>query len=514
MSVETPVLPDPYIPGSGTPDFTVGHYDLQLEVKLAANRIAGKARLEGTVLRPAKRIELDLHDLSVSKVTAASESRTVKVAKSAVRRGRLVVDLATRLDAGAPLTLEVTYAGVPKMLDGPWGEIGWEELDDGVLVAGQPNGAATWFPCVDHPSVKSTYHFTVATDAGYLPVCNGLPTGHRRRSSREEWTWELRDPAPTYLVTLQIGRYQLVAVPEHPTGRHRATGSFRQRVQGLVQDLLPGTDGEWRPGHLPKAGEGQQDQSRNEGEGHGEMGLAGVADHEPAPVFLAVSPALQDRALEALRRQTEMMACFSWHFGPYPFDRYTAVVTDDVLEIPLEAASLSIFGANHLTGSWAAERLVAHELAHQWFGNALTLRRWQDIWLHEGFACYSEWLWGAESGHGTLTSLARTAWRGLALKAKDLVVADPGPELMFDDRIYKRGALTLFALNRAVGDEVFTHLIRSWVAEHRHASVDTEMFLDHADRQAEAAGHPAGHARAIMRPWLCEPALPAFPASR
>ncbi|NUL46393.1 M1 family metallopeptidase [Cellulosimicrobium funkei] len=462
MSEETPVLPDPYIPGSGTPDFTVGHYELQLEVKLAANRIAGRARLEGTVLRSAKRIELDLHELSISKVTATSQGRTVKVAKTALRKGRLIVDLAAPLDAGAPLALEITYAGVPQMMTGPWGEIGWEELTDGVLVAGQPNGAATWFPCVDHPSVKSTYHFTVATDAGYLPICNGLPTGHRRRSSREEWTWELRDPAPSYLVTLQIGRYQLVAVPEHPTGRHRAP------------------------------------------------------DDEPdsAPIFLAVSPALQTRALDVLGRQTEMMACFSWHYGPYPFDRYTAVVTDDDLEIPLEAASLSIFGANHLTGSWAAERLVAHEMAHQWFGNSLTLRQWKDIWLHEGFACYSEWLWGAESGHGTLASLARTAWQGLALKAQDLVVADPGPDLMFDDRIYKRGALTLFALNRALGDEVFTDLIRSWVSEHRHSSVDTGMFLDHADRHAEAAGLPAGHARAVLSPWLCEPALPAFPTSR
>ncbi|GAA1133515.1 M1 family metallopeptidase [Citricoccus alkalitolerans] len=497
MSEETPVLPDPYIPGSGTPDFTVGHYELQLEVKLAANRIAGRARLEGTVLRPAKRIELDLHELSVSKVTAASQGRTVKVAKTATRKGRLVIDLAAPLDAGAPLALEVSYAGVPTMLTGPWGEIGWEELTDGVLVAGQPNGAATWFPCVDHPSVKSTYHFTVATDAGYLPVCNGLPTGHRRRSSREEWTWELRDPAPSYLVTLQIGRYQLVAVPEHPTGRHRATDA-----------VVPRQGAGGAPGRSSN-----QTSAQTAGRTPGQMSEP-ASERESAPVFLAVSPALQARAQEVLGRQTEMMACFSWHFGPYPFDRYTAVVTDDDLEIPLEAASLSIFGANHLTGSWAAERLVAHELAHQWFGNALTLRQWKDIWLHEGFACYSEWLWGAESGHGTLASLARTAWQGLALKAQDLVVADPGPALMFDDRIYKRGALTLFALDRALGDEVFTDLIRSWVAEHRHASVDTGMFLDHADRHAEAAGHPAGHARTVLRPWLCEPGLPAFPASR
>ncbi|MGD6979644.1 MULTISPECIES: M1 family metallopeptidase [Citricoccus] len=489
MSDVRPAIPDPYLPGSGTPDYGVGHYDLTLEVKLAANRVSGTARLEGTLLNRAKRVELDLHGLSATRVTAVSRDRSVKVAKYATRNSRLVIDLASPLDAGTPLTLQVTYSGVPRMLHGTWGEIGWEELEDGVLVAGQPNGACTWFPCVDHPSVKSTYHFTISTDAGYLPVCNGLPTGHRRRSSREEWTWELREPAPTYLATVQIGRYQLVAVPERTPGRHPAPGPVREAVQGLLDGLLPGRD------------ERQQEGRHEERPDHA------------APVFLATSPALQDRAQAVLGLQTEMMACFSQHFGPYPFARYTAVVTDDPLEIPLEAASLSIFGSNHLTGSWAAERLVAHELAHQWFGNALTLRQWKDIWLHEGFACYSEWLWGAESGRGALSSYARTAWRGLSGKDQDLVVADPGPELMFDDRIYKRGAMALFALRQDLGEEVFAELLRAWVREHRHATVDTAMFLDHADRHAAAAGHPAGHASEVLRPWLCQEGLPPFPAS-
>lgn len=489
MSDVKPAIPDPYLPGSGTPDYDVDHYDLNLEVKLAANRVSGKARLEGTVRNRVKRIELDLHGLSATKVTAASGGRSVKVTKVAARRSRLVVDLASSLDAGAPLTLEVTYSGVPKMLHGTWGEIGWEELEDGVLVAGQPNGASTWFPCVDHPSVKSTYHFTISTDSGYLPVCNGLPTGHRRRSSREEWTWELRQPAPSYLVTVQIGRYQLVAVPERAPGRHRAARPVRDAVQDLLDGRWPGEDGHQHPV--------EED--------------ATLRTHDTPPVFVAASSALQDRAQAVLGLQTEMMACFSSHFGPYPFARYTAVVTDDALEIPLEAASLSIFGSNHLSGSWAAERLVAHELAHQWFGNALTLRQWKDIWLHEGFACYAEWLWGAESGRGALASYARTAWRGLADKDQDLVVADPGPELMFDDRIYKRGALALFALRQDLGDDVFSELLRTWVNEHWHSTVDTESFLAHADRHALAAGRPDGHATGVLRPWLCQEHLPPFP---
>ena len=107
-----------------------------------------------------------------------------------------------------------------------------------------------------------------------------------------------------------------------------------------------------------------------------------------------------------------MMALFEELFGPYPFAaEYTVVVTDDDLEIPLEAQGLSVFGANHMDGRRGSERLVAHELAHQWFGNSLTVGRWRDIWLHEGFACYAEWLWSERSGGWTADRLARSRAR-------------------------------------------------------------------------------------------------------
>ncbi|RAE94393.1 M1 family peptidase, partial [Burkholderia multivorans] len=87
-----------------------------------------------------------------------------------------------------------------------------------------------------------------------------------------------------------------------------------------------------------------------------------------------------------------MMNAFIELFGPYPFDRYDVVVTNEELEIPLESQPLSVLGPNHLGPEWESERLIAHELAHQWFGNSLTPRQWSDIWLNEGFACYAEWL--------------------------------------------------------------------------------------------------------------------------
>ena len=91
----------------------------------------------------------------------------------------------------------------------------------------------------------------------------------------------------------------------------------------------------------------------------------------------------------------------------------------------------------------------------------MTLARWQDIWLHEGFACYSEWLWSEASGGESADTGPGTTTSGSPELDQDLVLADPGPELMFDDRVYKRGALTLHALRLTVGDEAFFALLEA-----------------------------------------------------
>ena len=152
--------------------------------------------------------------------------------------------------------------------------------------------------------------------------------------------------------------------------------------------------------------------------------------------------AIRDRSDGPFARQGEMMSAFVRLFGDYPFEApYRSVVTEDDLEIPLEAQGLSIFGANFLEDDWSTERLVAHELSHQWFGNSLTIRSWRDIWMHEGFACYSEWLWSEESGRESADGKAREHWKRLDDLPQDLLLGDPGPDDMFDDRVYKRGAL-------------------------------------------------------------------------
>ena len=97
-------------------------------------------------------------------------------------------------------------------------------------------------------------------------------------------------------------------------------------------------------------------------------------------------------------------------------------------------------------------------------------------------------------------------WKRLDELDQELVLADPGPDLMFDDRVYKRGALALHALRTAVADDLFFTLLRSWVADHSGATVTTEDFLDAATR------HTGVDVEALLGPWLFEQTLPPLPA--
>jgi len=149
-------------------------------------------------------------------------------------------------------------------------------------------------------------------------------------------------------------------------------------------------------------------------------------------------------------------------------------------------------------------------LAHQWFGNSLTPANWQHIWLNEGFACYAEWLWSEESRGLTADQQVAKAYSRLKGLPQDLMLSDPGPDLMFDDRLYKRGAITLHVLRNHLGDAPFFDLLRTWTKTHRHGSVTTAEFIALASTfspDEEALRH-------LFAAWLDSYELPPLPRRR
>lgn len=432
--------PDPYLPGHGDSAYDVTHYALALTYSVETNLLDGRATLTVTALEDLTDLRIDLHALRVSKVAVVlGGSSSVETPKYTHRNGKLLVKLAKPLAAGDTALVTVRYRGNPSAVRDVAGEAGWEELTDGAIVAGQPGGAPSWFPCNDKASNKATYDIEVIVPAGYYVVANGQRTAQRTAASSTVWCYSQDRPMATYLAVVHIGRY------------------------------------------------------------------AEYGQDSPVPMTGVVAPDRVEDWEDAFGDQPAMMAFFTKLFGPYPFSSYRAVITEDDLEIPLEASSLSAFGANFLSREWQAQRLIAHELSHQWFGNSVSLGTWSDIWLHEGFACYCEWLWAEESGGDSVDDWARHHHDKLASLDQYLVLADPGAEDMFDDRVYKRGALTLHAIRLTVGDDAFFAMLRAWATEKSHSTVTTDDFIAFASSRTRHDLAP------LISSWVHEPELPDLP---
>ncbi|MEZ0065830.1 aminopeptidase N [Streptacidiphilus sp. MAP12-20] len=437
-----PPVTDSYFPASGDPRHHVHRYELALDYRPGPNRLAGTARLSAIVTTggaPLAEFALDLApNFHVGRVLVDG-----RAPHYAHRAGKLRVRPAKALAPGAVFTVEVHWTGNPKPVRSPWGGLGWEELTDGALVASQPVGAPSWYPCNDRPADKAAYQISLTTPSPYAVVLGGRLLTRTVRSSSTTWVYEQSAPTSSYLVGLAVGPLQDV------------------RLDDPAAEDVPQT---------------------------------GWAPHRLMPAFEA-----------AFARQAEMMRLFQELFGPYPFSEYTAVVVDEELEVPVEAQAMATFGTNHLVDGWESERMVAHELAHQWFGNSVTVADWRHIWLNEGFAKYAEWLWSERSGGATATERAARSYQLLAALPQDLRLADPGRRLMFDDRLYQRGGVTVQALRVALGDEAFFRMLRDWTRLHRHGVVGTDTFVAHVTRYASA---PIDE---MLREWLFETALPPFP---
>lgn len=429
-----PLAVDPYVPERGSADWAPTGYDLEVACTVASNRLTGRARIGVVPHRPVDHLAFDLAGLRVSKVTVDG-----RPARWRHRGAKLHVQPATALDAGREVTVEIRYGGTPGPVGSPWGPVGWEELTDGILVAAQPSGACTWFPCNDLAAAKAPFRVAVTAPAAYLALSSGALVARRTHGSTTTWVYDQPEPTSPYLVALHVGRYRTHVLAEGPVP-----------VRGVV-----------------------------------------------APRHRAAFDA-------AFARLPAMVDCFVARFGPYPFSAgYTAAVCSEPLEIPLEAQGQAVFGTNHL--GRGGERLIAHELAHQWFGNSVTAARWRDVWLHEGFACYAEWVWSECSGGPAAAALAAEHHARLARRPQDLLLGHPGPVDLFDDRVYKRGALTLHALRCSLGDDAFWDLLRRWTSGRRHGVASSADFEALA---VEVAGRSLD---AVFDPWLRQLPLPALP---
>jgi aminopeptidase N len=314
---------------------------------------------------------------------------------------------------GQDFTVSLTYSGNPR----PYRSravpfpVGWLAFDGGVAVAGEPDAAQGWFPGNHHPRDKASYTFRLHVPRGYVAAANGELEAVRVGPRKTTYVWEARDPMASYLATVQVGRF-VTRVEDGPSGLK-------------LRYFFP--------------------------------------------------PDIAEQAAYDFGRYGEMIEYFSQLFGPYPFEAAGAVVTDDSIPGALETQTRPFFARSMITGDRSNEEYIAHELAHQWFGNCVSPKNWRDIWLNEGFATYSQWLWLArERGPEWLDQHARRVHQWMR---RSDPIGNPPVEGLFDPSVYLRGALTLHALRLRTGDEAFFDILRSYFQRHRNGNAESADFI-------------------------------------
>ena len=189
--------------------------------------------------------------------------------------------------------------------------------------------------------------------------------------------------------------------------------------------------------------------------------------------YVAVDPHFGSHAV--LAKIPDIIAYYSSIYGPYPFAA-TGAIVDNAPSVgyALETQTKPNFAF------MPNEATLAHELSHQWFGDSVTLTEWPDMWLHEGFATWSEWIWSEHNGGTTAQATFNTLYArsGSVSSFWNPPPGNPGTAAqLFASTVYTRGGMTLQALRQRVGDVTFFRILSDWAAQNQHGNVDTPRFI-------------------------------------
>ncbi|MEV0896164.1 M1 family metallopeptidase [Actinoplanes sp. NPDC049802] len=409
--------------GAGDPYFPTygnGGYDVGgYDLALRYDPAAGKLSGTATITATATQ-DLSRFNLDLARLTATTVIVDGAPATVATEGNELVVTPAAGIPKGRGFTAVVSYSGQPGQLENEiLGAGGWlRDGKKGAIALGQPESASTWFPVNDHPSDKATFRLAMTVPDGVEVLSNGTPGNRDTVDGWTTWRWTEESPMASYLATVVIGQYRITT----------ATHAGRPMVTAIPESL---------PANGPAA--------------------------------------------RSLARTGEITDFLETRFGPYPFRANGGVVVDEEqIRYALETQSRPVYG-NTFFATGENTSVVAHELAHQWFGDSVALTRWQDIWLNEGFATYAEWLWSEHNGDETAQTIFDRSYR-----AFDWTEApgDPTPRRLFGDAVYQRGGMTVHALRKTLGDEAFFKLVKSWTTDHRDGNVTTAQFIEAAESTA------------------------------
>jgi aminopeptidase N len=381
---------------------------------------SASVRINILILKQTSAIDLDFGDLTVDTVTLDS-----KPARYTHRDGKLVVNLLERAKPGTRLVLTVNYHGKPKD-----GLILTNDRDGKPSAIGDnwPNRVHHWIPTLDHPSAKATITFNVTAPAGDEVIANGrLDHVETTANGQRTWTFSEGVPIPPYCMIIGVGQFARLEPP-------------RQAVTPLSYYVA------------------QSDSP---------FALKG---------FAPAAPSLQ---------------LFTQTVAPYPYEKLALIVGATRFG-GMENSSAIVFASNLFTRGSSARQsktygipmgnvsVVAHEIAHQWFGDSVTESTWSDLWLSEGFATYFAGLFlqrfeGEDAFQLYMKDAATTVFAFEKKKRGPIFDRETGDLMdLLNANSYQKGAWVLHMLRSSLGDDAFFRGIRAYYESHKNATASTE----------------------------------------
>ena len=445
-------LGDELFPQTGNGGYDVGNYRIELDYDPESNEFLDgtKTTISAIATESLTELSLDFQDIPVSSVAVdgrpAASFEQVDAEPDfsddpdVTQPMKLVVRPSEPILATEPFEVVVEYAGTPVLVvdaDTSWE--GWipacypldpPQTCDGAFVVNEPIGAQGWFPGNNFPTDKATFDTVITVPSGHEAVGIGELVSNEATDGKRTWSWSEDDPTSTYLTTATVGDFIFTErdITEELTGRSLPQYEFIDAT--------------------------------------------------------ATQPQL-DTINTALGRTEEMTNYLSERFGPYPYDSGGAVADRAAgVGYALEVATKSHYAGGFSTGNPnISQGTLAHEISHQWMGNAVTLANWTDIWFQEGWAQWVTWSWNFDDGTSPNSPAAQ--WQsnyesGPAGKW-DMIPTELGGDpanLFAFFPTYVRGAMTYEGYRQIVGEATFFDFARTLQTRFAYDNVSTEDVVD------------------------------------
>ena len=447
VSAAAQSAPSRFAGHSYQPGIDVTDYDVRLELPDTGRFIRGEVIVTAHRAPGVATLRLDL----VEALTVRGIEVNGRAVGPVHAQGRIDVPLGTV--SGDSVSVRVRYEGL---------------VSDGLVVRKDAQGRWTWFgdnwpdrarqwlPTVDHPSDKATVSWTVRAPSGRTVVANGTLLGVRpvagRNGRQSETRWREVHPIPSYLMV--IGAGPLVHVPLAATGCTR--GGAATCVPQSVYVMPENRD--WLPGP-----------------------------------FAAATP---------------IVSMFETLVAPFPYDKLAHVQSATRFG-GMENATAIFYAYDLFTTRRLGEGLIAHETAHQWFGDAVTEREWGHLWLSEGFATYFAALWtqrsrGDSAFRAELLDIREQVMRDSVVATRPVIdTAQTDYLALLNANSYQKGGYVLYMLHRQLGDSAFFRGVRSYYERHKHGTALSD------DLRVELERSSGRSLRQYFDQWLRRPGVAA-----